>query len=1189
MFKPLLFSPLLCLLCAVVTVVFASEAQAAQWQPLPDAQVQQGVRVTVRNLGYYTDNKILQAPAPTAEQPLRLVITSSSYTVTNAHGKDDAGRPYFNVTSLTTPVRVYFANSRGMFSYATAVYQRQSDDHLPDPTLSTPVSYQNATVHDPSVIRLDDGRFYVFGSHLAVAKSSDLMNWQLVAEGVNNANPLFATYQSEAAEGIAWSGGHVGSWASDVIQLADGKYYFYYNHCASPENGECDSSRSYLGVAVSEQIEGPYRNLGLMLKSGHRGSENPGVDGNIYNGNIHPNAIDPDVFFDKTGRLWMVYGSYSGGIFVLELNPQTGFALPGQGYGSKIMGGYYSAIEGPFMFYSPESDYYYLFTSFGGFAQNDGYNMRIARSRSPQGPFVDAEGNNMLAASGGWSSIAPFGVKLMGGHVFEHNPGDPGSDHGYMAPGHNSAYYDTTTKQHFVIFHARFPDKGEGHEIRVHQLFVNADGWLVAAPHRYAPIQGDNLVDKTDVLGTYQFINHGKDINRTPHRSVYLSLHADGSISGDLNGSYVLGKKQQITLNIDGVGSFNGVLSWQYNDNTTQLVPTFSALSGKGEAVWGSRLPVLGSADLVQNTADSLQLPAETSTDLVLPDRGAQGATIQWTSSLPLVIAANGKVEQPAAGRSDAQVELTATIRSNGVQRIKTFMVVVKARKAYNRTALYRFEQDLTDSTAAFAAGLATGNRPDNSGAVSFAAGQVGQAVQLDGQSGVRLPDGLINSHTYTVSMWLNPAVLTQFTPAFFAAASNDSWLSLVPRSWDQNTMLWSGSQLWFDGSAGLQIPANQWTHVAFSVQQGQLSLYINGEQKFTGSNFRDLFSTVQAVFALGVNYWDIPFQGAIDELAIYESALTAAEIKALDVDRLSDVQLLQLAVNNLNLGDISAVRNDLTLPRSGAFASVIQWQSSDTNTIDTSGKVTRPGVDDTDRQLTLTATVTLNGLQQQRDFVVTVRSLAPPAPHAHFSFDNSDLTDITGRFNSGSSTAERLDLAGGSLSYQAGVSGQALVLNGSSGVRLPDNLITDQSYSVALWLNPAQLTNYSTAFFGYASASSWVSLVPRGHGGVGENTMLWSGTAWYDAGIGQRVPLNSWSHLAFVVSSGNLKIYLNGQQVFSGNNFPNVFGTGGAPGFALGVNFWDTPFKGMLDEVNIYHEAITGEEVLQLYQQQLP
>ena len=59
----------------------------------------------------------------------------------------------------------------------------------------------------------------------------------------------------------------------------------------------------------------------------------------------------------------------------------------------------------------------------------------------------------------------------------------------------------------------------------------------------------------------------------------------------------------------------------------------------------------------------------------------------------------------------------------------------------------------------------------------------------------------------------------------------------------------------------------------------------------------------------------------------------------------------------------------------------------------------------------------------------------------------------------------EALDQAGGSLSYQPGISGQALLLDGSSGVRLPDNLLQDHSYSIALWLKPQQLTSFSSVF----------------------------------------------------------------------------------------------------------------------------
>jgi arabinan endo-1,5-alpha-L-arabinosidase len=44
----------------------------------------------------------------------------------------------------------------------------------------------------PRSIRDQGGdTYYVFGSHLAAAKSTDLMNWTKLADGVTNANPLF--------------------------------------------------------------------------------------------------------------------------------------------------------------------------------------------------------------------------------------------------------------------------------------------------------------------------------------------------------------------------------------------------------------------------------------------------------------------------------------------------------------------------------------------------------------------------------------------------------------------------------------------------------------------------------------------------------------------------------------------------------------------------------------------------------------------------------------------------------------------------------------------------------------------------------------------------------------------------------------------------------------------------------------
>ncbi|HET9863946.1 MAG TPA: family 43 glycosylhydrolase, partial [Steroidobacteraceae bacterium] len=113
-------------------------------------------------------------------------------------------------------------------------------------------------MHDPSIIKVGS-EYYVFGSHLAAAKSTDLMNWTLIADGVTNANPLFTDVLAELQPTFAWS--QVDDlWAPDVVQLADGKFYFYYDSCRG------DSPLSALGVAVADSVTGPYTNRQIFLK-----------------------------------------------------------------------------------------------------------------------------------------------------------------------------------------------------------------------------------------------------------------------------------------------------------------------------------------------------------------------------------------------------------------------------------------------------------------------------------------------------------------------------------------------------------------------------------------------------------------------------------------------------------------------------------------------------------------------------------------------------------------------------------------------------------------------------------------------------------------------------------------------------------------------------------------------------------
>ncbi|AUS12053.1 endo-alpha-(1-_5)-L-arabinanase [Bacillus subtilis] len=450
---------------------------------------------------------------------------------------------------------------------------------LPNSVYAQKPVFKEVSVHDPSIIETN-GTFYVFGSHLASAKTNDLMQWQQLTTSVSNDNPLIPNVYEELKETFEWAQSDT-LWAADVTQLADGKYYMYYNACRG------DSPRSAMGVAVADNIEGPYKNKGIFLKSGMEGTSS---DGTPYDATKHPNVVDPHTFFDKDGKLWMVYGSYSGGIFILEMNPKTGFPLSGQGYGKKLLGGNHSRIEGPYVLYNPDTHYYYLYLSFGGLDATGGYNIRVARSKKPDGPYYDAEGNPMLDVRGKEGtffddrSIEPYGVKLMGSYTFE-TENEKGT--GYFSPGHNSAYYDEKTGRSYLIFHTRFPGRGEEHEVRVHQLFMNKDGWPVAAPYRYA---GETLkeVKQKDITGTYKLIQHGKDISADIKKTINIQLNKNHTISGEMTGTWKKTGKNTAEITLAGK-KYNGVFVRQWDSVREKNVMTFSVLSGSGEAVWGTK------------------------------------------------------------------------------------------------------------------------------------------------------------------------------------------------------------------------------------------------------------------------------------------------------------------------------------------------------------------------------------------------------------------------------------------------------------------------------------------------------------------------------------------------------------------------------------------------------------------------
>ena len=222
----------------------------------------------------------------------------------------------------------------------------------------------------------------------------------------------------------------------------------------------------------------------------------------------------------------------------------------------------------------------------------DGYNIRVCRSRNPDGPYEDAL-RPMIDCGGQDGTFfndpdyEGYGVKLMGGYCFENLEGDKASGRlAYRSPGHNSAYYDPETGRYFLIFHTRFADRGETFRVRVHQMMMNEDGWPVVLPQRYAG-EMPEPVPEAEQPGVYKVILHGRDINKTEHVSVAVNLHADGTADGALSGSWSC-DGTVFRCELDGV-SYRGVMNLAWDSREEAWVTCFTALDETGAALWGSR------------------------------------------------------------------------------------------------------------------------------------------------------------------------------------------------------------------------------------------------------------------------------------------------------------------------------------------------------------------------------------------------------------------------------------------------------------------------------------------------------------------------------------------------------------------------------------------------------------------------
>lgn len=520
-----------------------------------------------------------------------------------------------------------------------------------DPQTEGPSALKRVSVHDPSIVwDQATGSYYIFGSHRAAAKCNNMMSWTAFtapwatasSNNANNADAFTTPQVTKVKKGgveydlnfnaFAWSkrgndaynvDGNM--WAPDVIYNKKmGKYCMYLSI-----NG--DFWYSSIILLTADNIEGPYRYQAPVVMSGFRsGDSYKDTDLEIVlgeqaslperyapsdnYGNHWPNAIDPCVFYDEDGKLKMSYGSWSGGIFLLELDEETGLrdydvnyetnATSDAYFGKKIAGGYYVSGEASYIEYI--GGYYFLFMTYGGLDAAGGYQMRVFRSLKPEGPYMDSKGSAALYDSyqlnfGAGENDGNRGVNIFGAYSKWGNLLTGGADaaSGERAQGHNSiiAAEDGRT---YLVYHTRFQNWGEGHQVRVHQVYQNEEGWLVAAPFEYtgegvksAGIAAAQKVATADIPGNYKLLTHIYGLDHASKEYAVpadITLNADGTISGDATGTWsVKAGTSYVTFNMGQ--EFKGVMVPQTLEPTDVKTPCFTGLcSQTGVTVWAYKV-----------------------------------------------------------------------------------------------------------------------------------------------------------------------------------------------------------------------------------------------------------------------------------------------------------------------------------------------------------------------------------------------------------------------------------------------------------------------------------------------------------------------------------------------------------------------------------------------------------------------
>ena len=484
------------------------------------------------------------------------------------------------------------------------------------------------------------------------------------------------------------------------------------------------------------------------------------------------------------------------------------------------------------------------------------------------------------------------------------------------------------------------------------------------------------------------------------------------------------------------------------------------------------------------------------------------------------------------------------------------------------------------------------------SGNLVYETGRNGEGYALRlGSYGLELEEDMLGEE-YTVSFWVKPdGTIAGNGPVVFLGYHNpENWMGISGDAWPAT----SKCKFWGNGGAcgqwttltSLNIEA-EWTHIAITGTKDAVTLYQNGKAIITDKTSNNPLNVENGDILIGVNNWDAMFQGLVDDINIYDRALTLAEVYALydenadAADELEEKRFTAIESIVTFVGESEVI--EITLPElvQAAPDLEITYQSADEDIVkvDAEGNVTAVGAGET----TITTTVKVGDVEKTATTTVKVMADASDALVASYPFDGETLANVATEETDDEALAlvTGLNKYTGNVVYEEGkeYAGNSVRI-GDYGLKLNPEELGDE-YTISFWTNLDNTFAENQILFamGQHSPENWMAL----SGDTSGNFKFWGNggcfNTWTTVKTVSLEPGN-WHNIVLCGEADEVTFYLDGEELgtYSSNNPLSANGSY----ITIGVNNWDTEGVGLVDDVNVYSVPLTSSIVKSIYVEEL-